>query len=94
MEIVVKKIVRNGGGPPPPNQRGFTDIMTRISAESLDMTMSNVVRECRRCELIVLQGGEGESDVSCDSYPEELGVRGWPIAYETRMSVREHGDKE
>ncbi len=37
---------------------------------------------------------EGESDVSCESCPEELGVRGWPVAHETRTSVREHGDKE
>ncbi len=62
MEIVAIKIVRNGS---PPQQRGFTDIVKRISAEIFDLAMSNVVRECRRCQLIVLHsqvetGTEGD----------------------------------
>ncbi len=47
------KIIRNGG---PPQQRGFTDIVKRISKENVDQAVSNVRRGCRRCQLVVLHG--------------------------------------
>ncbi len=72
MDIVAMKIVRNGR---PPQQRGFTDIVKRISKENVDQAVLNVSRGCHRCQLVVLHGQVEtgtESDVMLRSMHRRL----------------------
>ncbi len=71
---------------------GFTDILERISTEILDVERYTGMSSMPTDSLARLM--DGWRDVSCESCPEELGVRGWLVAHKTRTSVREHGDKE
>ncbi len=94
MGIVAMKIVRNGS---PPQQRGFTDIVKRISKDNVDLAVSNVSRGSRRCQLVVLHGQvetATESDVMLRSMHRRLRGARMFGSHETHMSEREHRDKE